>query len=191
MEEKRCTYYDNGFCSKGLKGITKCELEGCVAHIIKPIKKFSEMSVGDDVFVVYNINWNKGKKGAVGYPEEYTIETGKIDKNNINVPKTVSIGDHHHRGIETIYESDIEIIFRDLTYGRSYSDYSDKNGEICISRPFLKYGPWITVFTEKENAVEYIKKICGNQIKELDGKIKTYQERKELLEKSIKNCQNI
>jgi len=31
MTDENCTYYEKGYCLKGLAG-TKCELEGCVAH---------------------------------------------------------------------------------------------------------------------------------------------------------------
>ena len=34
MTNEKCEYYDKGFCQKGLEG-TKCELNGCVAHIEK------------------------------------------------------------------------------------------------------------------------------------------------------------
>lgn len=32
MKDDKCAYYQEGYCLKGLVG-TKCELEGCVAHM--------------------------------------------------------------------------------------------------------------------------------------------------------------
>lgn len=187
MEDKRCTYYHEGFCTKGLLG-TKCELEGCVAHITKPMKKFSELRPQDDVFVVYNANWNKGTIGHGSYPEEYAIKACKIIENNLKVPTKINVGDRYDIETKTIYENSIKIMFCNLVYGRSYTDFYDKAGEMTISTPFLKNGPWITVFTEKDNAVEYVKKLCEDRINELEDKIKTYRERMEALEKSIENA---
>jgi len=57
----------------------------------------------------------------------------------------------------------------------------------CNPSKYGEHGPWIEIFTEEENAKEYIKAICERDIKNLDEKIEDYNKRKELLFKSLEN----
>ena len=55
MTDKRCINYQDGFCLKGLDG-TKCELEGCIAHIAMTdkqiIKRRLEQEMGEITYGV-------------------------------------------------------------------------------------------------------------------------------------------
>lgn len=153
------------------------------------MKKFSDLRVDDSVWVVYNKNWDKSRPSEYYYyPSEYLLEECKVLKNDFKVPREIDRGDRWESDYVTIYEDIMSIMFHNMEYRRDYSDlYNDRGQMNCHPFKYGDNGPWIEIFSEKENAIEYLKAICDRDIKALDEKIEDCNHRKSLLIKSLEN----
>jgi len=153
------------------------------------MKKFSDLKVDESGWVVYDKNWDKSRPSEYYYyPSEYLLEECKILKNDFKVPREIDRGDRWEPDYVTVYEDIMSIDFHDMEYRRDYSDlYNDKGQMSCHPFHYGDQGPWIEIFSEKENAIEYLKAICNRDIKRLDEQIEDCQNRKSLLIKSIEN----
>lgn len=153
------------------------------------MKKFSELKNDEFVWVVYDKNWDKHQPSSyIYYPSEYVLEKCNIIKNDLNVAIQVDRGDRWEEDLVTILQNYLSINFHDIEYRRDYSElYNNKGQMSCNPSKYGEHGPWIEIFTEEENAKEYIKAICERDIKNLDEKIEDCNKRKELLFKSLEN----
>ena len=148
--------------------------------------KFSNLIEGSYIWVVWNLNWDKSNPSKYKYyPSEFEIRKSLVLKNQLNVPETHDLGDRWESDIVTIPTNYLTIFFNNIEYRRSYDGFYDDKGQMTFTPPYNKIGPTIEVFTEEQNAKDYVIARCESRIKGIEEKMKELEFEKSLLEKSI------
>lgn len=149
---------------------------------------FSQLEVGENVWVVYNKNYDNKD-----LPYKKILVKGKIIENHAEDRK-IDISD---RWEDPVYRIDHEYLMKisveglSNEYMRFYSDFYDKKGQMSMSPEYNDHGPWIEIFSTKKNAIEYVNEWCNTMIKRLENTIKKAQEEIEINKKCIDSIKNI
>lgn len=148
--------------------------------------KFSDLIEGSYIWVVWNLNWDKSKPSEYKfYPSEFEIRKSLVLKNQLNVPETYDRGDRWESNIVTISTNYLTIFFNNIEYRRSYDEFYNDKGQMTFTPPYNKWGPHIEVFTEEQDAKDYVIARCEHRMKGIEEQIKELEFEKSLLEKSI------
>jgi len=153
--------------------------------------KYRDLKEGDDIWVIYNSNWDKNIPSQYKYaPSDYKLEKCKVNFNKLDEPRTID----QSSGWEDpnpyiIYENSISINFHGMNYFRFYTDHYDAYKHMPISPEYNDHGPWIEVFSDYELAKEYLVARCTSEIERLQNSIKEKQEEINLLENSLKQVE--
>lgn len=123
-------------------------------------KTFKDLKVGDIVYVVYPKNYKDINDDILEYE---LLETPIIE----NYTKTTTKYTHDYWGEETGSYSEtkdyITIEVLGYTYTRTYSKIYYEH--MTMSSNIYEDSPWIEVFANKEDAIDYILKYCNNAIR--------------------------
>lgn len=143
--------------------------------------KFSDLQIGDIVWVVYNRNYHQE-----GLPEEYIIEYCTVKDNHIELRELTSV----HEYDDTHYKKEyfISIEFNGKIYSRYYDDFYNENCQMTITGDKLCNDPLLEIFVSKEEAKKYLTLFCNNQIIFLKEKIEQLQNKVIYLTMSVYNA---
>lgn len=148
--------------------------------------KFSNLIEGSYIWVVWNLNWDKSVPLEYKYyPSEFEIRKSLVLKNQLNVPEEHDRGDRWESDIVIIPTNYLTIFFNNIEYKRSYDGFYDDKGQMTFTPPYNKIGPNIEVFTEEQDAKDYVTARCERRMKGIEEQIKELEFEKSLLKKSI------
>lgn len=155
------------------------------------MKLFTELKNNDDVWVIYNNNWDKNIPSKFIYaPSDYKLEKCVVNENKLNIPRTYDYSNRYEEyNSFIVHEHWLSITFHDMIYSRYYTNDYNKYKHLTISCEYNYNGPRIEVFPNYEWAKEYLVNICNHEINSIKENIKKERIKINLLKKSLKQVE--
>lgn len=148
--------------------------------------KFSDLKVGDEIWVVYNKNWYNEN-----LPEEYIIESYIIKDNHSEIRELSSLREYFLYGYDNPqYKKEyfISFDFNNQIYSRYYDDFYNEKCQMTMTPKQLCNAPILEIFISKNEAKKYLTLFCNNQIIYFKKKIEQLQDKVIYLNMSIYNA---
>ena len=148
--------------------------------------KFSDLKIGDEIWVVYNSNWYNENLS-----EEYIIESYFIKDNHLEIRELSSLHKYSLYGYDNPqYKKEyfISFNFKDQIYSRYYDDFYDESGQMTMTPQQLCNAPILEIFISKNDAKKYLTLFCNKQIIYFKEEIEKLQNKVIYLTMSIYNA---